>query len=70
MENWAADPEVMKLYATHYQTGEVIPDEILNKLDKSKYFNQGFVTVEYMSACYLDMDYHTLTHQAKVTSHG
>ncbi len=67
MQNWAADPEVMKLYAKHYKTREVIPDEILNKLDKSRHFNQGFVTVEYMSACYLDMDYHTLTHPAQIT---
>jgi len=67
MENWAADPEVMKLYAKHYLTGEIIPDDILEKLDKSSHFNQGFATVEYMSACYLDMDYHTLTNPANIT---
>jgi len=61
MENWAGDPEVMKMYAKHYQTGEVIPQELIDKLTASKYFNQGFVTVEYMSACYLDMDLHTMT---------
>ncbi len=60
MENWAAEPEVMKIYAKHYQTGEAIPDELIQKLSNSKYFNQGFVTVEYMSAAYLDMDLHTL----------
>jgi len=67
MENWASDPEVMKTYARHYLTGEVIPDEILNKLDKSQYFNQGFITIEYMAASYLDMDYHTLTYPAQIS---
>jgi peptidyl-dipeptidase Dcp len=60
MENWAAEPEVMKMYARHYKTGEVIPQELMDKIEASKYFNQGFTTVEYMSACYLDMDWHTL----------
>ena len=60
MENWAAEPKVMKLYAKHYKTGEPIPDELIEKLSNSKYFNQGFATVEYMSAAYLDMDLHTL----------
>jgi peptidyl-dipeptidase Dcp len=61
MENWAADPEVMKMYAKHYQTGEVIPQELIDKLQASEHFNQGFTTIEYMSACYLDMDWHTVT---------
>jgi peptidyl-dipeptidase Dcp len=61
MENWAGDPEVMKMYARHYQTGEVIPQELIDKIQASEHFNQGFVTVEYMSACYLDMDIHTRT---------
>jgi len=61
MENWAAEPEVMKMYAKHYITGETIPDELIKKLSNSKYFNQGFVAVEYLSAAFLDMDWHTLT---------
>jgi peptidyl-dipeptidase Dcp len=61
MENWAAEPEVMKMYAHHYKTGEVIPQELIDKLKASEYFNQGFITVEYMSAAYLDMDWHTRT---------
>ncbi len=61
MENWAGDPEVMKMYARHYQTGEVIPQELIDKIQASEHFNQGFTTVEYMSACYLDMDWHTLS---------
>lgn len=60
MENWMSEPEVLKLYAKHYQTGEVIPDELIKKISASGKFNQGFATVEYMAACYLDMGYHTL----------
>ncbi|MFO7615156.1 MAG: M3 family metallopeptidase [Bacteroidales bacterium] len=61
MENWAGEPEVMKMYARHYQTGEVITQELIDKIVASEHFNQGFITVEYMSACFLDMDWHTLT---------
>jgi peptidyl-dipeptidase Dcp len=60
MENWAAHPDVLKTYAKHYQTGEVIPDELIAKLEAASKFNQGFVTVEYTAASILDMDYHTL----------
>ena len=59
MENWAAEPEVLKVYAKHYETGEVIPDELVQKIVKSGHFNQGFVTVEYLAASVLDMDWHT-----------
>ncbi len=61
MENWAMDPEVLKLYAKHYQTGAVIPQELIKKIEVSQHFNQGFVTVEYLAASYLDMYWHTLT---------
>jgi peptidyl-dipeptidase Dcp len=61
MENWAFEPEVLKMYAKHYETGEVIPQELIDKLEKASQFNQGFVTVEYMAACFLDLDWHTLT---------
>ncbi len=60
MENWAAEPEVLKMYAKHYKTGEVIPDELIAKLQESATFNQGFATVEYLAASYLDLNYHTL----------
>lgn len=60
MENWMSEPQVMKLYAKHYETGEVIPDELIAKLKASGTFNQGFATVEYLSASYLDMAWHTL----------
>jgi peptidyl-dipeptidase Dcp len=61
MENWAFEPEVLKLYAKHYKTGEVIPTTLVDKIEKSAQFNQGFVTVEYLAAALLDMDWHTLT---------
>jgi peptidyl-dipeptidase Dcp len=59
MEHWATQPEVLKVYAKHYQTGKIISQELIDKLQKSKYFNQGFVTVEYLAAALLDMDFHT-----------
>ena len=65
MENWVAEPEFLKLFARNYQTGEPIPDELVAKIRQAQYFNQGFITVEYMSACYLDMDWHTLTEPVK-----
>lgn len=60
MENWAADPEVLKVYASHWKTGEPMPDELIAKIQKSRHFNQGFVTTEFMSAALLDMAYHTV----------
>lgn len=61
MENWAAEPEVLKLFATHYKTGEVIPDSLITKLQNTKVFNQGFETTEYLAASFLDLAYHNLT---------
>ena len=61
MENWAAEPEVLKMYAKHYKTGEVIPDALIQKLEKSGTFDQGFATVEYLVASLLDMEYHSQT---------
>ena len=60
MENWASEPEVLKAYAKHYKTGEVIPDELINKIQASGHFNQGFTTVEYVAASLLDLDWHTI----------
>lgn len=61
MENWAADSEVLKMYAKHYETGEAIPDELITKLENAGTFDQGFATVEYLAASFLDMDFHTQT---------
>ena len=61
MENYCYEPEVLKTYAFHYQTGEVIPDELIEKINAAGKFNQGFVTTELLSASILDMDFHELT---------
>jgi peptidyl-dipeptidase Dcp len=69
MENWAFEPEVLKMYAKHYETGEVIPQELIDKLEKASHFNQGFVTVEYLAASFLDMDWHTLAEAKELDVH-
>ncbi|MCE1155270.1 MAG: M3 family metallopeptidase [Bacteroidales bacterium] len=61
MENWCFEPQVIKTYAKHYETGEVMPDELIEKIQKAGTFNQGFVMVELLSAAMLDMNYHMLT---------
>lgn len=61
MENWAAEPEVLKMYAKHYQTGAVIPDALVQKLIKAGTFDQGFATTEYLAASFLDLAYHSQT---------
>ncbi|GHT33775.1 dipeptidyl carboxypeptidase II [Bacteroidia bacterium] len=60
MEHWVMEPEVLKVYAKHYKTGEIIPTELIEKLDKAGKYGQGFATTEYVAASYLDMDYHVL----------
>jgi peptidyl-dipeptidase Dcp len=60
MENWVTEPEILKTFAFHYKTGEVIPDDLIEKIQKTAHFNQGFITVEYLAASLLDMKYHTL----------
>lgn len=66
MENWAAEPEVMKMYAKHYKTGEVIPDTLIEKMQKAGTFDQGFATIEYLAASLLDMQYHTQSETIKI----
>jgi peptidyl-dipeptidase Dcp len=61
MENWATEPEVLRHYARHWKTGAPIPAELVEKIKKSRQFNQGFATVEYLAASLLDMDWHTLS---------
>jgi len=61
MENWAAEPEVLKHYARHYLTDEPMPDELIKKIVNSSYFNQGFNTTEYLAASILDLDWHVIT---------
>ena len=59
MENWATEPEVLRAYAKHYKTGEVMPEALITKITKSAQFNQGFLTGEYIAASLLDMDWHS-----------
>ncbi len=61
MEHWATEPEVLKMYAKHYQTGESMPDSLIEKLVNQKTFNQGFMTTELLAAAILDMNLHNLT---------
>ena len=60
MEHWVFEPELLKEYAKHYETNEVIPAELIEKLDKSGKYGQGFATTEYLAASLLDMDFHVL----------
>lgn len=60
MEHWVLEPEVLKVYAKHYETGNIIPAEIVEKLDNASKFNMGFITVEYLAAALLDMEYHSI----------
>ncbi|MCQ2238186.1 MAG: M3 family metallopeptidase [Bacteroidaceae bacterium] len=60
-EHWAFEPEVLKVYAKHYKTGEIIPQELLDKIDQSSKYGQGFATTELMAASLVDMDLHCLT---------
>ena len=61
MENWCRNPQVMKTYAKHYQTGEVIPDELIAKIAAAQTYGQGFINTELLAASLLDMDYHSIT---------
>ena len=58
LEHWLSTPEVLQKFALHYQTGKPIPQELVDKIKKSATFNQGFATVEYLSAALIDMKLH------------
>ena len=58
MEHWAIEPDVLRDYAHHFETGEVIPDELIQKILEIQTFNKGFATTEYLAASYLDLDWH------------
>ena len=70
MENWMRQPEVLGMFARHYQSGEPIPQEVIDKINASATFDQGFATVEYMAASYLDMAYHALDSTEPVEPRG
>ena len=61
MENWCRNPQVMKIYAKHYQTGESIPDELITKIAAAQTYGQGFINTELLAASLLDMAYHSIT---------
>ena len=60
-ENWAFQPELLAKYAKHYQTGEVIPEDLVKKINNALKFNQGFMTTELTAASILDMKWHELS---------
>ncbi len=66
MENWAGEPEVLKVYAKHYKTGEPMPDDLIKRLQNSMAFNQAFETVEYIAASILDLDWHSFNEAKQV----
>ena len=66
MEHWVTEPEVLAMYAKHYETGEVIPQELVEKIRNSSYFNTGFDNVEIMAASLLDMAYYSIEEPAVV----
>ena len=66
MENWCRHPEVMKTYTRHYETGEPIPDAMIEKIKAAGTYGQGFINTELLAASLLDMDYHTITEPTKI----
>lgn len=68
LENWALEPSVLSGYARHWQTGRPIPEALVERIRKARHFNQGFETVEYLAASYLDMDWHALEDPAAVAA--
>jgi len=70
MENWAFRPEVLATYARHYETGEVIPAELVEKLSAAGTFNQGFMTTELAAASILDLKWHMLSEISPLPTAG
>lgn len=66
MEHWAFEPQVLANYAKHYETGEVIPQELVDKMQAAGKYGQGFATTEFLAAAYLDMDYHVNPNPADI----
>jgi peptidyl-dipeptidase Dcp len=66
-ENWLDEPEMLEVYAKHFKTGDVIPKDLIEKLEKSSKYGQGFATTEYLAASILDMEFHTLTEDLKIS---
>lgn len=67
MEHFSTEPEILKLYAHHYQTGTVIPDALIAKMEAAATYGQGFINTELLAASLLDMDYHTIKSKTNIT---
>src|SRR5690606_7294089 len=67
-EHWALDPKVLKNYAVHYETGEPMPQELIEKIKKAATFNQGFALTELLAAASLDMQWHTIGADKEISS--
>ena len=63
LEHWAGQPQMLEIYAHHYETGEVIPTELIDRMNEASTFNQGFKTTEYIAASLLDLSWHNLTYE-------
>ena len=70
MENWCRNPQVMKTYAKHYQTGESIPDELIAKISAAQTYGQGFINTELLAASLLDMAYHSITSKQPIDANA
>jgi peptidyl-dipeptidase Dcp len=68
MENWASEPEVLKMYAKHYKTGETIPDELIAKLEATGTYGQGFINTELLASSFSDLAFHTLKKTQKINA--
>jgi len=62
-EHWLKQPQLLKNYARHYETGELMPDDLIEKLQGASNFNQGFQTVEYLASALVDMAYHSAAYE-------
>ena len=70
MENWALTPEMLRTYATHYRSGEIIRDQYITRIQKSALFNQGFNTTELIASALSDMDIHAITKYSPIDVDG
>jgi peptidyl-dipeptidase Dcp len=66
MENWSLEPEMLRRYALHHRTNDPIPTQMIEKLQRSRHFNQGFNTVELLAASLTDMDIHTIENYSPI----
>ena len=66
MPHWALQPEVLRMYARHYRTGEVIPDELIDRIQRANTFNMGFEMTERLATAFLDMDFHLVTSTERI----